>query len=201
MKPNPTHGIRGVSRAHPPEWKWAAPQNRSWIQWNWERFLRANTALRPGGPQNFRWSAIVCLITHIAERSRSACSRPDCPGCGRDPLLDPLFDHGDVWHTESNGVSVPVAIGHPYIDSSSLKQMAAEVIAGCRRHTTNLAAYVGEAEDDWYNPPSSSGILFQPADAPQVRGWSRVGPKDLLTPPNRPAANQGLRLAVSNTDR
>ena len=197
------HRIPGVARAHPAQWKGADPSNRSWVQWNWERFLRRNPALRPGSPKNFRWGAIAWLVTHTALRSRAGCTRPDCPGCGSRPLLEAMFDHGELWQTQSDGVTVPVCMGHPYRGTEELREMAAQVIAACTPYTSNLAAYIGEGEQDWYNPPSSGCILFQPADAPPVHGWNRVGPAEPVAPPRAPrrAGNTaGLHLAVSNRE-
>lgn len=125
----PKHGIAGVKKAHPVQYKFCRDkERRTQIQHNWERFLRNNPGYRPAHPP---WSRPApCIVHNIAAIApRKRCNGGCISGKTRT-RLDEMLDHYEPWHVVDDGQTVPVLFGHPYLVTSGYGNELIEFLKG-----------------------------------------------------------------------
>ena len=186
MQPEPqTQRQTRQDEAHPLQWQFADPGQRDRIQRNWERFLEANPAHRPGTGDMRRYP---CIIHNIASGEPGHRCVPPCLSRITCEALRGLLDHTEPMHCIHEGRTHSVLFGHPYsVDQENattahhLQQLLKALPGGAG---SKLAVYLSNDDEGWFTIPLPA-VIIQHRSLPAIRGWlettvdgSRMVPSD-----------------------
>ena len=157
--------------AHPLQWQFADPSQRGRIQRNWERFLDANRAHRPGRGGTTRFP---CIIHNVASGEPEQGCVPPCMSRITSEALRELLDHTEPMHCIHEGRTHPVLFGHPYSVQQENATTAHHLQQLLKALPSNagakLAVYLSNDDEGWYTIPLPA-VIIQHRSLPAVRGW------------------------------